>query len=142
MKSSKLVPLPHSLVAISSALALVSTIAFLSPIAGTTGCTKQEGTQVQNALTPLESCEVNTLLGGALEDPAQLVTACIGTAISALITIANELITDALGEGDAGATTADAAVAKGRVTRISVERLQHLQRVVANLKAYVADGGK
>jgi len=143
---------PLALIGTVTALLVVSTINFFSPAPSAqtsmlVGCTKQEGTQIETALTPLESCEINELEGGAIENPIQLITGCIGATAVSLVNIAVALLSDALGTPlDATTALIDAAAAplapKVGTGRLPMERVQHLQRVVGNLRAYIADGGK
>jgi hypothetical protein len=98
-------------------------------------CTKQQSTQIETALTPLLACEVNELLGGALTDPLLLITGCAGATAQSLWNIGVALLNDA--------TTVPPDAGPGyKLAKLTPLQLNRLRTSVANLAAYMSDGGK
>jgi hypothetical protein len=99
-------------------------------VAWESGCTKAQEQQIVSALTPVVACEVNELLGGAIEDPVLLLTGCLATDATALLNIVEELL--------AASSPADAGAAAAMTTKLPYAQVAHLQRVAANLQNYIA----
>jgi hypothetical protein len=101
-------------------------------------CTKAQEQQVVSALGPVAACEVNELLGGAIEDPVLLLTGCLATDATALLNIVEDLLAASSPQGDASAQS------KALTFALPVPQVQHLQRIAANLQNYIAahDAGR
>jgi hypothetical protein len=106
------------------------------------GCTSPSSTQVESALSPLVSCEVNQLFNGGISDPKLLLTGCEGATATSLIGIATSLLASATTPTAVQYTESGAPILSEATAKLTPTQMAHLQLVQKNLQAYVADGGK
>lgn len=105
-------------------------------------CTSPSTTQVESALSPLVSCEINQLFNGGITDPKLLLTGCVGATATSLLDITNSLLASATTPTVVQYTESGAPILSQATPKLTSAQMKHLQMVQTNLQAYVADGGK
>jgi len=106
------------------------------------GCTSPTSTQVESALSPIASCEVNQLFNGGITDPALLLTGCVGATATSALGIVNSLLASATTPTTVQYTESGAPILGQTAAKLTPAQMAHLQLVQKNLQAYIADGGK
>jgi len=106
------------------------------------GCTSPSTTQVESALSPLVSCEINQLFNGGITDPALFLTGCTGATATSILNITGALLASATTPSVVQYTDSGAPILSQASPKLTPAQMAHLQLVQKNFQAYVADGGK